>query len=383
MIMNRKVAIIDTLGAHGGAFHYYTFGQSIGLIENGVDVSLYTNNETPKPKISGFKFFTFYKNIFKSKFRFISGIRWIIGTIFSVLHARFSGISIFHLHIFYTNILVLFNLLFIKILFGKVVLTVHDVSSFSNSSQSSIIGRLVYKLTDRIMTHNEFSKSEIINMNANLSSFISIVPHGNYIPFINIQYDKKKSKEQLGIPNNRRILLFFGMIKKEKGLEILLSALKGVVKLNPDVLLLIAGKPWENDFSSYQKIIDENNLSEYILLHTKFIPQEDVEHYYCASDLVVLPYKKIYQSGVLMMTLSYDRPALVSDLPPLKEIISDNENGFIFKTENVSDLTNKLNSVLSDEVLMEHVRVKGKELINRKYDWSEIGRQTKEAYQSL
>jgi len=381
--MNRKVAIIDTLGAHGGAFHLYTFGQSIGLINNGVDVSLYTNNDTSNPKISGVKFFTFYKNIFKSKSRVISGIKWIIGTILSVFHARFSGISIFHFHIFYTNILVLFNLLFVKILFGKVVLTVHDVSSFSNSSNSSIIGKLVYKLTDRIMTHNEFSKSEIINMNANLSSCISIVPHGNYTPFINVQYDKEKSKEQLGIPNNRRILLFFGMIKKVKGLEILLSALKGVIKRNPDVLLVIAGKPWENDFSNYQKIIDKNNLSEYILLHTKFIDQEDVEHYYCASDLVVLPYKKNYQSGVLMMTLSYERPALVSDLPPLKEIISDNENGFLFKTENVSDLTTRINSILSDEVLMEKVRIKGIELISTKYDWGEIGRQTKLAYQSL
>mgnify|MGYP002177681837 FL=1 len=84
-----------------------------------------------------------------------------------------------------------------------------------------------------------------------------------------------------------------------------------------------------------------------------------------------------------MMTLSYERPALVSDLPPLKEIISDNENGFLFKTENVSDLTTKLNSILSDKGLMEEVRVKGTELVNTKYDWSVIGRQTKQAYQSL
>jgi len=381
--MNRKVAIIDTLGAHGGSFHFYAFGQAIGLVNNGVNVSLYTNNETANPKISGVKFFTFYKNIFKNNFRIISGINWILGTIFSVFHARFSGISIFHFHIFYTNFLVLFNLLFVKILFGKVVLTVHDVSSFSNSSNSLIITNMIYKLTDRIITHNQFSKSELVNVNADLSSYISIVPHGNYIPFINIQFNKEKSRKQLAIPNNRRVLLFFGMIKKVKGLEILLSALKGVVKENPDVLLVIAGKPWENNFSLYQNIIDENNLSDYILLHTKFIQQEDVEHYYCASDLVVLPYTKIYQSGVLMMTLSFERPALVSDLPPLTEIISDNENGFLFKTENMSDLTNKLNSILLDEVLMERVRFKGVEFIKKKHDWLDIGRQTLQVYQSL
>tara|TARA_B110000967_G_scaffold94205_1_gene96831 strand:+ start:204 stop:1349 length:1146 start_codon:yes stop_codon:yes gene_type:complete len=381
--MNRKVAIIDTLGAHGGSFHFYTFGQAIGLVNNGVNVSLYTNNETADPKISGVKFFAFYKNIFKNSFRITSGINWILGTVFSVFHARFSGISVFHFHIFYTNFLVLFNLLFVKILFGKVVLTVHDVSSFSNSSNSLIITNLIYKLSDRIITHNQFSKSEIINVNTNLEPYISIVPHGNYIPFINIQFNKEKSRKILAIPNNRRVLLFFGMIKKVKGLEILLSALKGVVEKNPDVLLVIAGKPWENDFSVYQNIIDENNLSDYVLLHTKFIQQENVEHYYCASDLVVLPYKKIYQSGVLMMTLSFERPALVSDLPPLTEIISNNENGFVFKTENVSDLTNKLNSILINEVLMEKVRVKGVELIKKKYDWVDIGRQTLQAYLSL
>ena len=69
-----------------------------------------------------------------------------------------------------------------------------------------------------------------------------------------------------------------------------------------------------------------------------------------------------------MITLSYKRPALVSDLPPLKEIISDYENCFLFKSENVSDLTNKLNSILSDKRLMEQLRTKGTELIKTKYD---------------
>ena len=83
------------------------------------------------------------------------------------------------------------------------------------------------------------------------------------------------------------------------------------------------------------------------------------------------------------MTLSYGRPALVSDLPSLKEIISDNENGYLFKTENVSDLTAKLNTILGDKDLMEQVRTNGTELIKTKHDWIEIGRQTKQAYESL
>ena len=137
------------------------------------------------------------------------------------------------------------------------------------------------------------------------------------------------------------------------------------------------------DFYLNQKIIDENNLSENVILHTKFIDYEDVEHYYCSSDLVVLPYKKIYQSGVLMMTLSYERPALVSDLPPLIEVITDNENGFLFASENEEDLTDKVIKIISDKENLEKVRLKGIETVNTKYCWDEIGRLTKKAYQTL
>ena len=381
--MNRKVAIIDPLGAHESSHHFYLFGQAQGLLRNEVPIYLYTNNETPNLKVKNLKFFSFYKDIFASKSRIINGLQWIIGSVQSIFHARLSGVAIFHFHIFYTNILVLFNLLLVKLLFGKVVLTIHDVTSFAGRDKSTVINNLVYKLTNLILTHNEFSKLEIIKSNPDSLSNIYIVPHGNYTPFITIQDDQPQSRKQLGISNDKTVLLFFGMIKKAKGLEVLLHALKGVVKENPDVLLLIAGKSMENNFTTYQRIIDKNNLSNYCLLHTKFIPNSDVEHYYCAADLVVLPYKKIYQSGVLMMALSYGKPTLVSDLPALKEVVTDMQTAFLFESENPISLTEKLNLILLDSDKLEQVRRNGAELINTKYDWNEIGKQTKLAYQTL
>ena len=379
----KKIAIIDTLGAHGGAFHFYTFGQSIGLINSGVDVNLYTNNETFDPKINGLNFFSFYKNIFSSKSKIINGMQWVIGSVKSILHARFSGISVFHFHIFYTNILVLLNVLLVKLLFGKVVLTIHDVTSFSSNKDSRYINSLMYKLTDLILTHNQFSKDEVVKINASLKGIIHIVPHGNYTPFITLQKDKKKSREYLGLPKNKKILLFFGMIKKVKGLDVLLESLAKVVHLDSDIVLLIAGSPWENDFEFSEEIIRDRNLSQHIILHKRFISHDDVEHYYCASDLVVLPYKKIYQSGVLMMALSYGKPVLASDLEPFKEVITDNKDGFLFKSEDTYDLTRKISVILSDKTNLERVQQNGKTLINMKFGWDAIGRLTKKAYQTL
>tara|TARA_B100001758_G_scaffold62460_1_gene51985 strand:- start:13717 stop:14862 length:1146 start_codon:yes stop_codon:yes gene_type:complete len=381
--MKRKVAIIDPLGAHGSSHHFYLFGQITGLRDNNVDIRLYTNSETKNPNIKNVEFYQTFGDLYSSKIKMISGFRYVFGSIYSILHARINKVTIFHFHVFNANYLLLFNLLLLKLLFSKIVITAHDITSFSEQNNSSFISKLVYRMVDLILTHNKFSRNEITKKDTVLKDKIKIVPHGNYTPFINIQKDKFLSREFLDLPFEKTILLFFGMIKKVKGLEILLNSLREVVDKNADVILLIAGKPWQNDFHNYQKIIDENNLSNNVILHTKYIPDNEVEYYYAASDLVVLPYKKIYQSGVLMMALSYEKPVLLSDLPPLKEVITDNKNGFLFKSEDALDLANRLNEILANKNQLEKVRHNGSVLVNTKFSWNQIARLTKEFYQTL
>ena len=79
----------------------YVDDLDIGLINNNVDVSLYTNNETKKPNIKKLKFYSFYNNLFSSKFKLVSGIRWITGSLKSIIHARISNISFFHFHLYH------------------------------------------------------------------------------------------------------------------------------------------------------------------------------------------------------------------------------------------------------------------------------------------
>ena len=381
--MKEKVAIIDSLGAHGSSHHFYLFGQAKGLSKSGVNVSIYTNNVTKDPNYEGVKFYQFYKDIFGGKSKFFSGIRYVFGSISSLFHARFNSVKICHYHLFHVNILVFFDFILSKILGMKVVYTIHDVVSFENARSSDRLSNWIYKRANKIITHNKFSKEIFRGHYKNINTEIDIIPHGNYVPFLKIKNDKILSRNYLRIPQEKKVLLFFGMIKKVKGLDVLLQSFSKVIDVNSDIILLIAGKPWQHDFSYYQQIIDKNNLTEHIILHPKFIPHDDVEHYYSASDLVVLPYTKIYQSGVLMMALSYGSPALVSDLPPIKEIISDNVNGFLFKSADVNDLAEKLIIILSDKQNLERVRENGKTLINTKFSWDMIGSLTKKAYGRL
>ena len=381
--MKEKVAIIDSLGAHGSSHHFYLFGQADGLSKCNLDVSIYTNNVTPNPNYEKVKFFQFYINIFKSKLKIVSGVRYILGSVFSLFHARFSGVKICHYHLFHVNILVLFDFILTKILGMKVVYTIHDVVSFEDSNSNEKLTKWIYKRVDKILTHNDFSMRIFKEHYTSIGTEVDVIPHGNYVPFLNIQTDSIASKIHLGIPQDKKILLFFGMIKKVKGLEVLLNSLKVVVENNPDVILVIAGKVWENNFSVYQKIIDENNLADHCIIHNKFIPHEDVDHYYASSDLIVLPYKRIYQSGVLMMSMSYEKAVLVSNLPPFIDVVQDMETGFVFESENPTSLANKLNSILLDMNNLERVRLNGSNLMKTKYDWSAIALLTKKSYLSI
>ena len=133
------------------------------------------------------------------------------------------------------------------------MLTIHDVSSFTNTKNNSFTVKWVYKLANLILTHNNFSKEEIMRLTNTKETKIKIIPHGNYRPFIKVQKDKNASRTRLKIPSNKKVLLFFGMIKKVKGLEVLLRALIEVKQQQSDVILLIAGKVWKNDLTLNNK----------------------------------------------------------------------------------------------------------------------------------
>ena len=107
-------------------------------------------------------------------------------------------------------------------------------------------------------------------------------------------------------------------------------------------MLVIAGKTWEGNFKIYQDIIDRYNLNRFCIVRNKYIPTNDVNHYFAAADLVILPYKRISQSGVLMMAVSYQKAVLTSDLPPFKEVLSNDKTGFLFQSENIDSLADKI-----------------------------------------
>ena len=141
---------------------------------------------------------------------------------------------------------------------------------------------------------------------------------------------KEKARNFLEIKNDERILLFFGFIRKYKGLDILLDAMK-ILKssgITPIPKLLIAGEFYE-DRKAYDEQIDSLDIIDILLLKTNFIADSEVKYYLCAADVVVQPYRSATQSGVTPLAYHFEKPMIVTNVGGLPSLVPDDKVGLI------------------------------------------------------
>ena len=375
-----RVAMIEPLGGHSG-MHYYDFGLCRGLQAAGCRVSLYTCDETANPSIPGLRFFPVYRHIFGPGSRWLQAIRYIAGTLSAAKKAANSGEVICHLQVFNSLFRDLVVILTAKLFGRKLILTVHDVDHLAGP-QTSIKRKVTgwtYRLAERLIVHNRVSMIELEGTGVPSSS-IHVIPHGNYLDSMRPLPPQEEARRSLGIKESARVVLFFGQIKDVKGLDVLIEAMPAIASEVPDVVFLIVGRPWRIDFSIYDALIEKLNMRGRCRLHIGYVPDEEVAKYYSASDVVVLPYRRIYQSGVLIMAMSSRRPVVVSDLPGMTEIVTDGQTGYVFTRGSKDALAEQLVRALKDDQGRQQVAERGFDYIRVHHDWGLIGKKTADVY---
>lgn len=155
------------------------------------------------------------------------------------------------------------------------------------------------------------------------------IPHPIYDIF-GSQVEKSKAQKYLGLNPREKHLLFFGFVRKYKGLDILLKALSD--KRLKDVKLIVAGEFYD-DPQEYYDLIDDLGIQDQIILKSDFIPSEEVKYYFCAADMVVQTYRTATQSGVTQIGYHFERPMLVTDVGGLAEIIPHEKVGYVTPVE--------------------------------------------------
>lgn len=166
------------------------------------------------------------------------------------------------------------------------------------------------------------------------NDLLSIKPNAKYVEFVHPLYDhfgdkidKIHARKKLNIPQNKKILLFFGFIRDYKGLDNLIEALS---MLNEDYHLLICGEVY-GSFDKYNELIGKHKLQDRIYLFNKYIADNEVAEYFCASDVCVLPYKSATQSGIVGISYHFDLPVIATDTGSLKSMIEPYNSGIMIE----------------------------------------------------
>ncbi len=143
---------------------------------------------------------------------------------------------------------------------------------------------------------------------------------------------KTDARKFLGLPEDEKLILFFGFIREYKGLDILLEAMN-ILKEKLNVKLVVAGEYYSNE-EKYKEIIQKLDLKNQLYLFTDFIPTSEVKYYFSAADCVILPYRDATQSGIVQIAMNFHKPVIATNVGGLAEVINDNQTGFIIEKEN-------------------------------------------------
>ena len=298
-------------------------------------------------------------------------------------------------HILWNNKFEFFDrtllMLYYRLLGKRIVLTVHNVNAGRRDSKDTHLNRLTlriqYRLADHIFVHTEKMKRELIEEFGVQDARVTVIPFGinNAVP--NTSLTPGDAKQRLGIREGERTILFFGRITPYKGLEYLIAAFRQILARRDDYRLIIAGRP--NNCERYWKTIREEVREDVqkgrVLLRADFIPDDETEVYFKAADVLVLPYRHIYQSGVLFLGHSFGLPVLAADVGSLKDEIVEGKTGFVFRPEDPADLARAIEQYFASDLYadLNSRRREIRDYATERHSWDVVGQMTMSVYAGL
>jgi D-inositol-3-phosphate glycosyltransferase len=380
----------------GGADRPYVFGLVTALIAKGAALDLIGSDELDLPEFHGKPGVNFLNlrgdqrtdaSLISKVFRVLKYYAKLI------LYAARAKPRVFH--ILWNNKFEHFDrtllMLYYKLLRKSIALTVHNVNAGRRDRRDTRLNRLTlgvqYRLADRIFVHTEKMKRELIEEFGIQAVRVTVIPFGinNAVP--NTGLTRVEARQRLGIRQNEKTILFFGHITPYKGLEYLIAAFQLLQVRDQKYRLIIAGRPnnCEKYWTTTRQTLSKELRREQVLLRDEFVPDDETEVYFKAADVLVLPYKHIYQSGVLFLGYSFGLPVLAADVGSLKDDIMEGKTGFAFKSEDPVELAKAIQEYFASELYanLDCQRPKIREYAMERNSWDTVGQITVTAYVGL
>jgi D-inositol-3-phosphate glycosyltransferase len=375
----------------------YAFGLSTALASKGIAVDVIGSDEIDSPEMYTTPNLHFLNvrgsqrrstGLAKKLWNLISYYAWL------VRYAANSDPKIFH--ILWNNKFEYFDrtllMLYYKACGKRIVFTAHNVNQARRDHRDTLLNRLTlrvqYRLADHIFVHTEKMKAELLQDFGVREQAVTVIPFGINNSLPDSDLTPALAKQKLGIGNGEKAILFLGRMRPYKGLEYLLSAFRLLKSRHADYRLIIAGdekKGSEDYMDKIRQTIRDEFDPEEIILKIQFIPDAEMELYLKAADVLVLPYKEIFQSGVLFLGYSFGLPVVATDVGSFREEIVEGETGFLCRSADPSDLAETLEVYFESDLYRELPRRRSeiRSYARERYSWDSVRDLTLRAYAQL
>lgn len=212
----------------------------------------------------------------------------------------------------------------------NVVFVCHNVFPHERFPMDKALTRLALSGGSHFIVHAAKEAKELTKIQSH-PDYVA-TPHPTYNAFCFKGMNREQAREMLHIGAEERILLFFGYIREYKGLRYLLRAIPEIIREDERVKLWVVGE-FGSDKEDYLKLIRELGIEDGVRVQDSYTPDREVEKYFAAADLVVLPYTSATQSGIVQVAYGFTKPVVVTNVGGLPDVVEDGETGYIVEPE--------------------------------------------------
>ena len=207
----------------------------------------------------------------------------------------------------------------------------HNVFPHERFPMDRFLTKRVLKKGAGFITHSKMDADDLKSIVSRPNYETTVLPTFNAFKIKDMSRDEARST--LRIPDDRKILLFFGFVREYKGLKHIINAMPEIVRHDSSIQLMIVGE-FGGDKTDYMNLIEKSEVSSSITVVDGYIPDKEIEKYFAACDLVVLPYESATQSGIVQIAYSFEKPVIATEVGGLPEVVIDGKTGYIVPPKN-------------------------------------------------
>lgn len=208
---------------------------------------------------------------------------------------------------------------------GKVIFVCHNVLPHERSLVDRLLAGLAFSMPHAFLVQSNEDREKLVSLRR--GAIVHVHPHPIYDFFRTGTVTREEARERVGARSGVPLVLFFGYIRPYKGLRFLLEAMPAV-RERTGAELLVVGEFYEKS-APYLELVERLALGDAVRFVDRYVGNEEVESFFMASDLVVLPYVSATQSGIVQIAIAFDRPVIVTAVGGLPEAVSEGRTGFV------------------------------------------------------